>query len=419
MQLTMVRTFTGPMIDIYLPLHGKLFTVHRDVLVSRCHRLEWALLHDSDDDEGECVGISIACGTPESFGLILQWMYTSAVHQVKDVSEVLLHMDATLQALALGVRDALDPLCERVEDFYKHNVVNKTVVDAIEEMPDKCRLRTALIDITASDLCKSLRNPGVVSPDIFCSFLHAGGEPVVTLAVALAWNFNNEEDRNRHKDMISNRRTSLTAVEHGSRAIVQAHPDAIRNDGSQDNQCNYRYDFTTVALNFVPGTSAAEIRSAISHDSYDSKGHNCLMSCHLTCERPFVTAELVFSSRGVADRVLRKYHDQRADGRLLQIFGEWEADTAVSQNSHSKSQYSGSMQIKTKSASPEEVSTRREEASSGVPMFRAKRGSNKHNKNNHHATSFSPRKKDVTTTHASKDWDPYRRPDKTPEGHVW
>ncbi|RMZ76165.1 hypothetical protein DV738_g5105, partial [Chaetothyriales sp. CBS 135597] len=79
--------------------------------------------------------------------------------------------------------------------------------------------------------------------------------------------------------------------------------------------------FTVVATNFAPGTTAADIESAVAHDGADVDGNNTLLSCRLTSSHrdPIVTAELVYSDREVAERIVSLYNNQRADGRILKL----------------------------------------------------------------------------------------------------
>ncbi|RMD39660.1 hypothetical protein DV735_g5469, partial [Chaetothyriales sp. CBS 134920] len=79
--------------------------------------------------------------------------------------------------------------------------------------------------------------------------------------------------------------------------------------------------FTVVATNFAPGTTAADIESAVAHDGADADGNNTLLSCRLTSlhRDPTVTAELVYSDREVAERIVSLYNNQRADGRILKL----------------------------------------------------------------------------------------------------
>ena len=77
--------------------------------------------------------------------------------------------------------------------------------------------------------------------------------------------------------------------------------------------------YTVTASNFAPGTTAADIESAIASDAADESGVNALLSCRLTDTLPSVVAELVFSERGIAERIIRTYDRQRADGRILRL----------------------------------------------------------------------------------------------------
>ena len=157
---------------------------------------------------------------------------------------------------------------------------------------------------------------------------------MVRLVRTLARRVTCEEDKNRcHENDSKSGRRSLTIIKHDSSAAIQS--QAIANHhASTENQSTLERTFSVVASNFVPGTTAADIKSAILCDSVDSEGRNCLLSCRLTCARPSVTAELVFSECRIADHVIRKYHNQRADGRLLRLVHKWESDTAMTHNPH-------------------------------------------------------------------------------------
>ncbi|RMZ90777.1 hypothetical protein DV736_g1984, partial [Chaetothyriales sp. CBS 134916] len=63
--------------------------------------------------------------------------------------------------------------------------------------------------------------------------------------------------------------------------------------------------FTVVATNFAPGTTAADIESAVANDGADGDGNNTLVSCCLTSTHrdSTVTAELVYSDRAVAEKI--------------------------------------------------------------------------------------------------------------------
>lgn len=77
--------------------------------------------------------------------------------------------------------------------------------------------------------------------------------------------------------------------------------------------------FTVEASNFAPGTTAADIESALQGDTLDDNGGNGMLSCRIIASSPMVVAEMVFSERDIADRVISTYNNQRADGRVLHL----------------------------------------------------------------------------------------------------
>ncbi|KIV77312.1 hypothetical protein PV11_09118 [Exophiala sideris] len=78
--------------------------------------------------------------------------------------------------------------------------------------------------------------------------------------------------------------------------------------------------FTVEASNFAPGTTAADIESALQGDTVDDNGGNGMLSCRVISTSPAVVAEMVFSERAIADRVISTYNNQRADGRVLHLY---------------------------------------------------------------------------------------------------
>lgn len=73
------------------------------------------------------------------------------------------------------------------------------------------------------------------------------------------------------------------------------------------------------ASNFAPGTTAEDIRAAIEPVATDSTGNNGMMKCRILTETPTVMAEMVFSERCVAEKVVLTFDDQPADGRILRV----------------------------------------------------------------------------------------------------
>ncbi|KAL2839557.1 hypothetical protein BJX68DRAFT_197837 [Aspergillus pseudodeflectus] len=71
--------------------------------------------------------------------------------------------------------------------------------------------------------------------------------------------------------------------------------------------------FVVVGKNFAPGTTAADIQSAIEPVS------GKVVSCWVTSHQPTVTAEITFKEKSSAEKAVANFHNQRADGRLLSI----------------------------------------------------------------------------------------------------
>ncbi|KAI0834903.1 hypothetical protein F5Y06DRAFT_277487 [Hypoxylon sp. FL0890] len=72
--------------------------------------------------------------------------------------------------------------------------------------------------------------------------------------------------------------------------------------------------FAVMAHNFAPGTTAADIESAMTPVG------GLIISCRLVKTHPLVVAEIVFESKEGADRVIQTFHNERADGRTLQVY---------------------------------------------------------------------------------------------------
>ncbi|KAI1854794.1 hypothetical protein JX265_002433 [Neoarthrinium moseri] len=72
--------------------------------------------------------------------------------------------------------------------------------------------------------------------------------------------------------------------------------------------------FAVIAQNFAPGTTAADIESAVTPIG------GIVSSCRLIKTHPLVIAEVVFESKEGADRVIETFNNQTADGRLLHVY---------------------------------------------------------------------------------------------------
>ncbi|KAJ5143887.1 uncharacterized protein N7515_002674 [Penicillium bovifimosum] len=69
--------------------------------------------------------------------------------------------------------------------------------------------------------------------------------------------------------------------------------------------------FIVVGRNFAPGTTAADIQSALEPIT------GPMLSCRITANYPSVVAEFAYGERSAAELVVANFHNQRADGRLL------------------------------------------------------------------------------------------------------
>ncbi|KAL2172219.1 hypothetical protein VTG60DRAFT_7063 [Thermothelomyces hinnuleus] len=72
--------------------------------------------------------------------------------------------------------------------------------------------------------------------------------------------------------------------------------------------------FVVMAQNFAPGTTAADIESAMTPVG------GIITSCRLVKQHPIVIAEIVFESKEGADNVIATFNNQTADGRVLRVY---------------------------------------------------------------------------------------------------
>ncbi|EAQ88952.1 hypothetical protein CHGG_05571 [Chaetomium globosum CBS 148.51] len=72
--------------------------------------------------------------------------------------------------------------------------------------------------------------------------------------------------------------------------------------------------FVVMAQNFAPGTTAADIESAVTPVG------GIVTSCRVVKQHPLVIAEIVFESKEGADNVIATFNNQTADGRVLSVY---------------------------------------------------------------------------------------------------
>ena len=81
--------------------------------------------------------------------------------------------------------------------------------------------------------------------------------------------------------------------------------------------------------NFAPGTTAADIESALQSVATDSTGASGMSSCRIMTNHPTVMAEMVFYEKHVAENVIATFNNQKADGRILHVFMHRSGPSAV------------------------------------------------------------------------------------------
>ncbi|ERF75786.1 hypothetical protein EPUS_01616 [Endocarpon pusillum Z07020] len=78
--------------------------------------------------------------------------------------------------------------------------------------------------------------------------------------------------------------------------------------------------FVVQASNFAPGTTAADIEAAMHTVAIDATGNSGLVTCRILTNNPTVMAEMIFSERYIADKVVETFNNEKADGRILHVY---------------------------------------------------------------------------------------------------
>ncbi|KAL8692454.1 MAG: hypothetical protein Q9218_002522 [Villophora microphyllina] len=87
----------------------------------------------------------------------------------------------------------------------------------------------------------------------------------------------------------------------------------VRDDGAGITIRGLAGPHTVVGSNFSPGTTAADIESAMHPVG------GAMQDCRIVAKMPTVIAEMVFSEKAGADNVIARFNNKRADGRLLRL----------------------------------------------------------------------------------------------------
>ncbi|KAF4441504.1 hypothetical protein F53441_12017 [Fusarium austroafricanum] len=72
--------------------------------------------------------------------------------------------------------------------------------------------------------------------------------------------------------------------------------------------------FTIMAQNFAPGTTIADIESAMTPVGGE------IVSCRIVKSKPILIFEMAFASREGGERVIETFNDKTADGRIIKVY---------------------------------------------------------------------------------------------------
>ncbi|KAJ0163217.1 hypothetical protein CTA2_3317 [Colletotrichum tanaceti] len=72
--------------------------------------------------------------------------------------------------------------------------------------------------------------------------------------------------------------------------------------------------FAAMAQNFAPGTTAADIESAMTPVGGE------MLSCRIIKTSPLLVAEMVFATKEGGDAVIKTFNNQTADGRIIKVY---------------------------------------------------------------------------------------------------
>ncbi|UKZ69047.1 uncharacterized protein TrAtP1_010059 [Trichoderma atroviride] len=69
-----------------------------------------------------------------------------------------------------------------------------------------------------------------------------------------------------------------------------------------------------MAQNFAPGTTAADIESAMTPVGGE------MVSCEIVKTQPFIIVEMAFASREGGEKVIETFNNKTADGRIIKVY---------------------------------------------------------------------------------------------------
>ncbi|EHK47278.1 hypothetical protein TRIATDRAFT_194059, partial [Trichoderma atroviride IMI 206040] len=105
---------------------------------------------------------------------------------------------------------------------------------------------------------------------------------------------------------------------------VKRQVNIVKNGGKPQNQNQTRDagmtirglagPFAVMAQNFAPGTTAADIESAMTPVGGE------MVSCEIVKTQPFIIVEMAFASREGGEKVIETFNNKTADGRIIKVY---------------------------------------------------------------------------------------------------
>lgn len=87
--------------------------------------------------------------------------------------------------------------------------------------------------------------------------------------------------------------------------VSNANGQANVRDGGEINILGAAGPYTVIGSNFAPGTTAADIESAMAPVGGE------MLDCQITSQKPTVVAEMVFSEKARAENVIATFNNKR------------------------------------------------------------------------------------------------------------
>lgn len=98
--------------------------------------------------------------------------------------------------------------------------------------------------------------------------------------------------------------------------VSNANGQANVHNGGEISILGAAGPYTVIGSNFAPGTTAADIESAMAPIGGE------MLDCQITSQKPTVVAEMVFSEKARAENIIATFNNKRVACRPLLYQGE-------------------------------------------------------------------------------------------------